>query len=189
MYLVSPETAAASALTGVITDPRTLGPTPPAAGEPAEWVTNHDLLVPPLPAEQARQVPLAKGPNHPALPHFDPLPERLALPVLLKMGDDVSTDEILPAGPRVMPHWSNVERMSDFAFEGVDPAYPERARATGDHAVIGGRNYGQGSSREQAALAPRSLRLRVIVAVDYARIHHENLVLFGVLPLTFTDCR
>ena len=185
VYLVSPETAAASALTGVLTDPRTLGPSAPRTDEPDEWLTNHDLLLPPLPAERARRVELAKGPNHPPLPRFEPLPDRLELPVLLKMGDDVSTDEILPAGPRAMPLWSNVERMADFAFEGVDPTYPERARATGDHAVIGGHNYGQGSSREQAALAPRSLGLRVLFALEYARIHHENLVLFGVLPLIF----
>lgn len=185
VYLVSPETAAVSALTGVLTDPRTLGPAAPRVDEPDEWLTNHDLLVPPLPAERARRVPLAKGSNHPSLLRFEPLPDRLSLPILLKMGDDVSTDEILPAGPRAMPLWSNVERLGDFAFEGVDPSYPERARASGDHAVIGGHNYGQGSSREQAALAPRSLGLRVVIALDYARIHHENLVLFGVLPLTF----
>ena len=187
VYLVSPETAAASALSGVICDPRALGAEQPVVSEPAEWVTNHHLLVPPLPPEQAGRVALAKGPNHRALPVFEPLPARLSLPVLLKMDDDTSTDEIMPAGPRAMPFWSNVERMSDFAFEGIDPGYPERARTTGDHAVIGGRNYGQGSSREQAALAPRSLGLRVVIAVDYARIHHENLVLFGVLPLTFAD--
>ncbi|MXV90924.1 MAG: aconitate hydratase [Acidimicrobiia bacterium] len=185
VYLVSPETAAVSALTGVLTDPRTLGSAAPRVDEPDEWLTNHDLLVPPLPAERARRVPLAKGSNHPSLPRFEPLPDRLSLPVLLKMSDDVSTDEILPAGPRAMPLWSNVERMGDFAFEVVDPTYPERARSTGDHAVIGGHNYGQGSSREQAALAPRSLGLRVVVALSYARIHHENLVLFGILPLTF----
>jgi aconitate hydratase len=185
VYLVSPETAAASALTGVLTDPRTLGPVAPSVDEPDEWLTNHDLLVPPLPPEQARRVELAKGPNHPSLPRFAPLPDRLRVPVLLRMGDDVSTDEILPAGPRAMPLWSNVERMGDFAFEGVDAGYPARARAAGDHAVIGGRNYGQGSSREQAALAPRSLGLRVVIAVEYARIHHENLALFGVLPLLF----
>ncbi len=187
VYLVSPETAAASALSGVLTDPRTLGPVAPGIDEPDEWRTNHDLLVPPLPADQAGRVALAKGPNHPSLPEFETLPDRLTIPVLLKMGDDVSTDEILPAGPRAMPLWSNVERMGDFAFEGVDPGYPARARAQGDHAVIGGRNYGQGSSREQAALAPRSLGLRVVIAVDYARIHHENLALFGVLPLVFAD--
>ena len=187
VYLVSPETAAASALSGVLTDPRALGPVAPSTDEPEEWLTNHDLLVPPLPAEQAGRVQLAKGPNHPSLPRFEPLPDRLSLPILLKMGDDVSTDEILPAGPRAMPLWSNVDRMGDFAFEGVDAGYPARARSQGDHAVIGGRNYGQGSSREQAALAPRSLGLRVVIAVEYARIHHENLALFGVLPLVFAD--
>ena len=187
VYLASPETAAASALTGVITDPRTLGPAAPTIHEPDEWLTNHDLLVPPLPPEQARSVPLAKGSNHPSLPTFEHLPDSLSLPVLLKMGDDVSTDEILPAGPRAMPFWSNVERMGDFAFEGVDAGYPERARRTGDHALIGGRNYGQGSSREQAALAPRFLGLRLVIALEYARIHHENLALFGVLPLVFAD--
>ena len=187
VYLVSPETAAASALSGVICDPRALGPEPPVIAEPDEWLTDHHLLVPPLPPERASRVALAKGPNHPSLPVFEPMPARLSLPVLLKMGDDISTDEILPAGPRAMPLWSNVERMGDFAFEGVDAGYPERARTTGDHAVIGGRNYGQGSSREQAALAPRSLGLRVVIAVDYARIHHENLALFGVLPLVFAD--
>ena len=188
VYLVSPETAAASALSGVLTDPRTLGAAP-GIDEPDEWLTNHDLLVRPLPPEQARRVELAKGPNHPSLPRFEPLPDLLRVPVLLKMGDGVSTDEILPAGPRAMPLWSNVERVGDFAFEGVDPSYPGRARAAGNHAVIGGRNYGQGSSREQAALAPRSLGLRVVIAVEYARIHHENLALFGVLPLVFGDVR
>ena len=187
VYLVSPETAAASALTGVITDPRSLGPAAPVIQEPAQWVTSHMLLSPPLPPEQALAVDLAKGQNHPPLPQFEPLPDRLSLPVLLKVGDDVSTDEILPAGPRAMPYWSNVHRMSDFAFDGIDPGYPDRARAGSGHVVVAGRNYGQGSSREQAALAPRFLGLRVVIALDYARIHYENLAIFGVLPLRFCN--
>ena len=110
--------------------------------------------------------------------------------MILKVGDDVSTDEILPAGTRAMPLWSSITGMSEYAFEGLDPGYPERAKEVfeeGDHAVVGGRNYGQGSSREQAALAPRYLGLRVVLAKQIARIHWENLVNFGVLPLTFAD--
>ncbi|HKZ26954.1 MAG TPA: aconitate hydratase, partial [Rubrobacteraceae bacterium] len=119
-----------------------------------------------------------------------PFPEDLELPVLLKVGDDVSTDEILPAGTLAMPLWSSVTGMSEYAFEGCDPGYPECAKKVleeGGHAVVGGRNYGQGSSREHAALAPRYLGLRVVIAKQIARIHWENLVNFGVLPLTFTD--
>jgi aconitate hydratase len=133
---------------------------------------------------------LHKGTHHVDIPDFDPLPEELELPILLKVGDNVSTDEILPAGIRAMPLWSSVTGMSEYAFEGCDPSYPERAkevRDSGGHIVVGGRNYGQGSSREKAALAPRYLGLRVVIAKRYARIHWENLVNYGVLPLTFWD--
>ena len=153
-------------------------------------IVNTDMLVPPLPEEEARKVDLLKGPNHVDIPDFDPLPEAMELPVLLKVGDDVSTDEIMPAGTRAMPLWSSVTGMSEYAFEGCDPNYPERAREVSDaggHAVVGGRNYGQGSSREKAALAPRYLGLRVVIAKRYARIHWENLVNYGILPLTFAD--
>jgi aconitate hydratase len=190
--LVSPETAAASALTGIITDPRTLAMRYPRIEEPHDPILNTEMLVPPLPPEQARTEAIVKGPNIASLPDFDPLPERLELPVLLKVGDNLSTDEILPAGARVLPYRSNIPRIAEFAFDMVDPTYPERARAArerGGHAVVAGSNYGQGSSREHAAAAPRFLGLRVVLAKGFGRIHEQNLVNFGVLPLLFTELR
>jgi aconitate hydratase len=122
------------------------------------------------------------------LPSFDSLPDELELPILLKVGDDVSTDEIMPAGARVLPFRSNIAEISNFVFEGVDQSYVERAKETdGGHCIVGGANYGQGSSREHAALAPRYLGLRVVLAKGYARIHRQNLVNFGILPLRFAN--
>lgn len=187
VYLCSPETATAAALTGVITDPRDLGIACPSVELPARHPVNERMLVAPLPLAEARRVELVKGPNIESLPDLAELPDRLELPVLLVVGDDVSTDEILPAGTRVLPYRSNIPRISDFAFEAIDDGYPRRAREWGDHAVVGGANYGQGSSREHAALAPRYLGLRLVLARGYARIHWQNLVNFGVLPLRFAD--
>jgi len=183
--LVSPETAAASALAGVITDPRTLPFAYPEVHEPARPEIDRDVVIAPLDRGAAAGVRLEKGPNIASLPSFEALPDDLAVPVLLKVPDDVSTDAILPAGTRVLPYRSNIPKISDFCFEGVDASYPARARKAGDHAIVGGHNYGQGSSREHAALAPRFLGLRVLLARDFARIHRQNLVNFGIIPLTF----
>ena len=189
VFLVSPETATASALLGVITDPRDLSNkyemSYPIVTEPDEFVIDDDLLVAPLPEEEARQVEIVKGPNIDKLPELDPMPDELEVEVALRMGDDISTDEILRAGAEVLPYRSNIPRIAEFTLDVVDDTYPDRAKAMKEegrqHALVAGSNYGQGSSREHAAIAPRYLGLRLVLAVDYARIHWQNLANFGVL--------
>lgn len=185
--LVSPETATASALAGVITDPRSLGIAYPRVADPNDPIVNRGMFVPPLPREAARRVAIEKGPNIASLPTFAPLSDTIEGPVLLKVGDDVSTDEIMPAGTRVLPFRSNIPRIAEFSFDIIDPTYATRAKQTGAHVVVGGSNYGQGSSREHAALGPQFLGLRAVVVKSFARIHAQNLINFGVLPLTFVD--
>src|SRR5271157_211632 len=186
-YLCSPETVTASAITGVITDPRTLGIPYPKYTEPEKIAINTTLFVPPL--EDGRKMKLIKGPNIQSLPRFDTLPDSMELDVMLKVGNNISTDEILPAGAKVLPYRSNIPEISKFVFSQVDSTFYDRAiqHQRKGFAVIGGENYGQGSSREHAAIAPRYLGLRLVVAKSFARIHWQNLVNFGILPFTFNN--
>jgi len=183
--LCSPETAAASALAGCIADPRETSLQHAKIGEPDHPVVNQHLFVAPKRESERQDVELIKGPNVKTLPRFEPLPDSFELPLRLQVGDDVSTDEIMPAGAEVLPYRSNIPAIAEFVYRDVDADYARQAFESerADHAILGGENYGQGSSREHAALAPRYLGLRVVIAQSFARIHRRNLIAWGVLPL------
>ncbi|CAG0952479.1 partial aconitate hydratase, partial [Geobacteraceae bacterium] len=187
VYLCSPETAAAAGIFGVVTDPRKLESLMPWPNvqNPAKYVLDDSSIIFPLPPEEANQVAIVTGPNIVPFPDFDPLPETLEAEVILTVGDNISTDTIMPAGNKVLPYRSNIPAISQFVFEQLDPEFHTRAKEKGSGVVIGGENYGQGSSREHAALAPRYLGIRAKIVKSFARIHKANLVNFGILPLTF----
>jgi aconitate hydratase len=184
VYLCSPEVAAATALMGVVTDPRDLGE-PPRVETPAEFHIDDAMIIPP--SDKPEEVEILRGPNIQPLPLAQPVAESIQALVLLKVGDNITTDHILPAGARVLPLRSNIPAISEFVFERVDPSFPERAKEAGRFIVVGGSNYGQGSSREHAALAPMYLGLKAVIARSFARIHWNNLINFGIVPLTFAN--
>jgi len=189
VYLCSPETAAAAGIFGVITDPRELGKLMswPAVQNPEHYVIDDSSIIFPQPPEEARKVEIVTGPNIVPFPDFEPMPEDLSAEVILKTEDNISTDTIMPAGNKVLPYRSNIPAISRFVFEQIAPDFADRAKSKGAGAVIGGDNYGQGSSREHAALAPRYLGIRVKIVKSFARIHKANLVNFGIMPLSFKD--
>ena len=186
VYLVSPETAAASALTGFLTDPTTLPPIPEIR-MPEHFRIDDSGVLQPLPPDQAARAEVLRGPNIRPFPKGRRVPDSLCAQLVLKVGDNITTDHIMPAGAKVLPYRSNIPKMSEFCFEVCDPDFPARAKAAGDGIILGGSNYGQGSSREHAALVPMYLGIRAVVAKSFARIHAANLVNAGILPLTFEN--
>ena len=187
VYLVSPETAVAAALTGEITDPRSLGLGALDVRMPERFRVDDSAILPPAPPERAADVEILRGPNIKAVPEGRPIGDALKAELTLKVGDNITTDHIMPAGARILPYRSNVPKLSRFCFEVCDSSFPERAKAAGESIVVGGVNYGQGSSREHAALVPLYLGVRAVIAKSFARIHAANLINAGIMPLCFAD--
>ena len=186
VYLVSPEVAAASALTGVLTDPRTLGEAP-VVTLPERFLINDNMIVPPADEADMDAVEIVRGPNLKPFPKTAPLPETVEAPVLLKVGDNITTDHIMPAGAKILPLRSNIPAISEHCFVRCDEEFPARCKKQGKGIIIGGSNYGQGSSREHAALAPLYLGIKAVIVKSFARIHVANLINAGILPLTFKN--
>ncbi len=192
VYLCSPETAAASALKGVITDPRDLAAEMdyPQVVEPKKYIVDTSSII--FPSRKSMGTEVVRGPNIKPFPELEKLPATLEACVALVVEDNISTDSIMPAGSKVLPLRSNIDAISEYVFYQIDPEFHHRCRQFGNAVVIGGENYGQGSSREHAALAPRYLGVRAKIVKSFARIHKANLCNFGILPLTFknpADCQ
>ena len=186
VYLVSPETAAASAVNGYITDPTSLGEAP-CVTVPDSFRIDDSSVIGPLDPEDAREAEILKGPNIRSFPETEPMEDALEAELTLKVGDNITTDHIMPAGSKILPYRSNIPYLSQYCFEVCDPGFPEKAKAAGRSVIAGGENYGQGSSREHAALVPLYLGVRVIAAKSFARIHAANLINAGIMPLVFED--
>ena len=186
VYLVSPETAAVSALTGVFTNPQTLGEKVDIA-QPEHFLINDNMVEPPAPVEEMDKVEVLRGPNIKEFPTTSALEETITAKALLKVGDNITTDHIMPAGAKILPYRSNIPYLSNFCFAVCDEKFPERCRKEGPSIIIGGSNYGQGSSREHAALVPLYLGVKALVAKSFARIHCANLANAGILPFTFKN--
>lgn len=186
VYLVSPETAVAAALTGEITDPMLLG-TMPQITMPEVFKIDDSAVLAPAPEDEADQVEILRGPNIKPFPDSMPQEDTLQAPLVLKVGDNITTDHIMPAGSKILPYRSNIPHLSQFCFGVCDTTFPERAKASGTSIIVGGSNYGQGSSREHAALVPLYLGVRAVITKSFARIHVANLINAGIMPLTFKN--
>ena len=186
VYLVSPETAAASAIAGSLTDPRSLGE-PVKVELPERFLINDNMIVPPIEEALMETVEVKRGPNIKPLPIAGPLEESIRRRAVLKVEDNITTDHIMPAGAKILPYRSNIPYLSQFCFAVCDKSFPERCKAAGGGVIIAGHNYGQGSSREHAALVPLYLGVKAVAAKSYARIHAANLANTGILPLQFVN--
>lgn len=186
VYLVSPETAVAAALTGEITDPMLLGKMPEVT-MPKAFKIDDSAVIPPASLEEAKDLPILRGPNIKPFPNSKPLEDSLSAPLVLKVGDNITTDHIMPAGAKILPYRSNIPHLSQYCFAVCDETFPERAKAACESIIVGGNNYGQGSSREHAALVPLYLGVRAVISKSFARIHAANLINAGIVPLTFEN--
>ena len=186
IYLISPEVAAYSALNGVLSNPTELE-NMSNFKMPEFFIVNDNMIEPPASVEEAAEVEIFRGPNIKPFPVADKLPDSISAEVVLKVNDNITTDHIMPAGSKILPYRSNIPYLSKFCFEVVDPTFAERAKKVENGVIVGGINYGQGSSREHAALVPLYLGIKVVLTKSFARIHEANLINTGILPLTFSN--